>query len=114
MLFRSYSGPIIAVFIVYHLLHLTVGSVHPDFVRGEVYDNVVKGFEVAPVAIVYVVANLLLAVHLYHGLWSLFQTLGIEHPRLDPWRRVVAAAMAAVIGAGNISIPLSVLLGIVR
>jgi len=109
-----WSGPIIAVFVVYHLLHLTVGSVHQEFVRGEVYSNVVAGFSVPWVAALYVIANLLLGFHLYHGLWSLFQTLGLDHPRIAPLRRPFAVVMAALIAAGNISMPLSVLAGVVR
>ncbi len=109
-----WSGPIIAVFIVYHLLHLTVGSAHPDFVYGDVYRNVVVGFSNPIVAGVYIVANILLAVHLYHGLWSLFQTFGWDHPQLSPLRRVAAVVFAALIGAGNVSMPLAVLAGIVH
>jgi len=109
-----WSGPIIAVFIVYHLLHLTVGSAHQEFVRGEVYANVVAAFSVPWVAALYVIANLLLGFHLYHGLWSLFQTLGLDHPRIAPLRRPFAVVMAALIAAGNISMPLSVLAGVVR
>ena len=109
-----WSGPIIAVFVVYHLLHLTVGSAHGAFVRGDVYHNVVSAFQVAPVAIVYMLANFLLGVHLYHGLWSLFQTLGLDQPLIAGLRRPAAVVVAAVIALGNISIPLSVLAGFVR
>jgi succinate dehydrogenase / fumarate reductase cytochrome b subunit len=109
-----WSGPILALFIAYHLLHLTLGSAHPEFVRGEVFHNVVIGFQSWPVALVYVIANALLAVHLYHGLWSLFQTMGWEHPRYNRWRRAAAVVFAAAIGLGNISIPMSVLTGIVH
>lgn len=109
-----WSGPIIAVFIVYHLLHFTVGTAHSEFVRGDVYRNVVVGFSDPLVAGVYILANILLAVHLYHGLWSLFQTLGWDHPQLSPLRRVVAVVFAALIGAGNVSMPLAVLAGIVK
>lgn len=106
-----WSGPIIAAFVVYHLLHFTVGSVHPSFVATDVYHNVVAGFQVPAVAIFYMLANGLLGFHLYHGLWSLFQTFGLNHPAYNAWRRVVAAAFATVIGVANISIPLAVLLG---
>jgi len=109
-----WSGPIIAVFILYHLLHFTVGSAHPEFVRGDVYHNVVSAFSVWWVALAYMLANLLLGFHLYHGLWSLFQTLGWDHPSFAALRRPFAALMAGVIAAGNISMPLSVLIGIVR
>jgi len=109
-----WSGPIIAVFIGYRLLHLTVGVAHPDFNPEDVYRNVVIGFQVVPVALTYVVANLLLGFHLYHGLWSLFQTLGLNHPAYNTARRVFAAVFAAVIAAGNVSIPVAVLTGLVK
>jgi succinate dehydrogenase / fumarate reductase cytochrome b subunit len=106
-----WSGPIILFFLLYHLGHLTVGCVHPQFMPGDVYSNVVTGLKVPWVALAYIVANLLVAFHLYHGLWSLFQTMGWDHPRFNRWRRIVAVVMAAAIGAGNISIPLAVLAG---
>ena len=109
-----WSGPIIALFIVFHLLDLTVGSANPDYIRGDVYHNVVTSFSQPLVALVYIAANLLLAFHLYHGLWSLFQTLGWDHPRFGPWRRAAAVFFSVLIGAGNISIPLAVLTGVVR
>jgi succinate dehydrogenase / fumarate reductase, cytochrome b subunit len=109
-----WSGPIIALFIIFHLLDLTVGSANPDFIRGDVYHNVIASFSQPLVAFVYIAANLLLAFHLYHGLWSLFQTIGWDHPRFGPWRRIVAVFFAVLIGAGNISIPLAVLTGVVR
>ncbi|MEE4271201.1 MAG: succinate dehydrogenase cytochrome b subunit [Thermoanaerobaculales bacterium] len=108
------SGPIIALFIVYHLLHFTVGNVHHDFIRGDVYHNVVSSFQVWWVAGFYILANLLVAIHLYHGLWSLFQSFGWDHPRFGGVRRWIAVAFAVVIGAGNISMPLAVLAGVVR
>jgi succinate dehydrogenase / fumarate reductase cytochrome b subunit len=109
-----WSGPIIALFIIFHLLDLTVGSVHPDYIRGDVYHNVIASFSQPLVAVVYMAANLLLAFHLYHGLWSLFQTFGWDHPRFGPVRRIAAVLFAVLIGAGNISIPLAVLTGVVR
>jgi succinate dehydrogenase / fumarate reductase cytochrome b subunit len=108
-----WSGPILALFIVYHLLHFTVGSAHPDFVRGDVYHNVVTGFRVWQVSAFYIVAMLALGLHMYHGVWSMLQTLGINHPRYDAWRRVFAALFTALLVGGNISIPVAVLTGIV-
>jgi len=108
-----YSGPIIAAFVVYHLLHLTFGTVHADFVPNDVYHNVVSGFQAWPVATTYIVACLLLGLHLYHGLWSLFQTLGWDHPVYSWLLRPAAVVFAALISLGNVSIPLSVLTGVV-
>jgi len=109
-----WSGPIIALFIIYHLLHFTVGSAHHDFIRGDVYHNVVSSFQLWWVAGFYIAANFLLAIHLYHGLWSLFQTFGWDHPRFSNIRRWIAIGFAVLIGAGNISMPLAVLTGVVR
>ena len=109
-----WSGPIIALFIVYHVLDFTVGTANPDFIKGEVYHNVIASFSNPGIALVYVAANLLLAFHLYHGLWSLFQTFGWDHARFGWIRRALAIFFSALIGAGNISIPLAVLTGIVH
>ena len=109
-----WSGPILALFIVYHLLDFTVGTTNPDFVRGEVYQNVIASFSNPLIAIFYMAANLLLAFHLYHGLWSLFQTIGWDHARFGWIRRALAVFFSVLIGAGNISIPLAVLTGVVR
>ena len=109
-----WSGPIIAVFIVFHLLDLTVGSANPDYVHGDVYHNVIASFSQPMVALVYIAANLLLGFHLYHGLWSLFQTFGWDHPRFGGLRRLFAIFFAVLIGAANISIPLAVLTGVIQ
>jgi len=109
-----WGGPIIGLFIIFHLLDLTVGSANPDFIRGDVYHNVIASFSNPVIAIVYITANLLLAFHLFHGLWSLFQTFGWDHPRFGWLRRVPAVFFSVLIGAGNISIPLAVLTGLVK
>jgi succinate dehydrogenase / fumarate reductase cytochrome b subunit len=109
-----WSGPILALFILYHLFDFTVGTTNPDFVRGEVYHNVVASFSQPLVAMIYMAANLLLAFHLYHGLWSLFQTIGWDHARFGWLRRALAVFFSVLIGAANISIPLSVMTGFVK
>ncbi|HYL37037.1 MAG TPA: succinate dehydrogenase cytochrome b subunit [Bryobacteraceae bacterium] len=109
-----WSGPIILAFVIYHLLDFTFGKVNPHFQPGNVYGNVVASFQVIPVSAFYIVAMLLLGLHLYHGLWSMFQSLGFSHPRYTPVLRRAAAVAAILIAAGNISIPVSVLAGIVR
>lgn len=108
-----WGGVIILLFVVYHLLHLTVGSVHPDFVPGDVYHNVVAGLQVPWVAGFYILANLALGFHLYHGLWSMFQSLGLDHDAYKNARRPFAITFAVLITAGNISFPLAVLAGLV-
>jgi succinate dehydrogenase / fumarate reductase cytochrome b subunit len=108
-----WGGVIILLFVIYHLLHLTTGQAHTDFVPGDVYHNVVAGFSVWWVSAIYIVANLALGLHLYHGLWSMFQSLGWNHPAWNPWRRYFAAAFAVVITVGNVSFPVAVLTGLV-
>jgi succinate dehydrogenase / fumarate reductase cytochrome b subunit len=109
-----WSGPIILAFVIYHLLDFTFGKVNPNFQPGNVYGNVVASFQVIPVAAFYIIAMLLLCLHLYHGLWSMFQSLGIAHPRYTPMLRTGAAVVATLIAAGNISIPVAVLSGWVK
>ena len=109
-----WSGPFIALYVIYHILHLTTGTVHPDFLEGDPYDNVVIGFRYYPVAIVYIIAIILLCMHLYHGLWSCLQSLGIHHPRYTPLLKRAAAVIAILIAAGYISIPLAVMTGLVQ
>ena len=109
-----WGGVIILLFIIYHLLHLTTGQAHHDFVKDDPYHNVVAGFRVWWVAAVYIIANLALGLHLYHGVWSMFGSVGLTNPRFESWRRNFATAFALLIAAGNISFPLFVLLGVVR
>lgn len=108
-----WSGIIVLLFIGWHLADFTWGWVNPGFVRGEVYRNVVASFERIPVAILYIVANLALGLHLYHGAWSLFQSLGWNNPRFNAWRRHFATGFAGLIVVGNVSFPLAVLAGVV-
>jgi succinate dehydrogenase / fumarate reductase cytochrome b subunit len=109
-----WSGPLIAVFVVYHLLHLTVGSAHPDFREGDVYHNVIAGFRVWPVTVFYVVCVVGLGLHLYHGAWSMLQTLGLSHPRWNRLRFAVCAGLTILMAAGFCAVPLAVLGGFVR
>jgi succinate dehydrogenase / fumarate reductase cytochrome b subunit len=112
-----WGGVIILLFVFYHLAHLTFGkNVAPpsQFIHGDVYHNVVAGFQVWWVAAIYIVANLALGLHLYHGLWAMFSSLGLTNPRFELWRRTFATLFAVVITAANISFPLSVLTGFVR
>ncbi len=109
-----WSGPIILAFVIYHLLHLTGGVVHPGgaFIQGDVYHNVVAGFSVWWVSAWYIFSMILLGFHIRHGAWSMFQSVGINHPRHTPILKKLAAIFAVVIVLGYISIPLSVLLGV--
>jgi succinate dehydrogenase / fumarate reductase cytochrome b subunit len=108
-----WSGYLIAVYVVYHLMHLTFGNAHPDFVPTDPYRNIVTGFQVAPVALAYIAANFLLGLHLYHGLWSMFQSVGLSHPTYNPWRRYFAVAFSIVVSLGFASVPFAVLTGVI-
>jgi succinate dehydrogenase / fumarate reductase cytochrome b subunit len=109
-----WTGIVIAAFVVFHLFDLTWGTANPDFVRGDVYRNFVATFSRTPVAIVYIVANLALAVHLFHGAWSMFQSLGVNNPRWNAWRRGFAIGFAAVVALMNLSFPVAVMTGVVE
>jgi succinate dehydrogenase / fumarate reductase cytochrome b subunit len=108
-----WGGLIILAFVIYHLMHLTFGNAHPDFVHGDAYHNLVAGFRSWPVSVAYVAAMIPLGLHLYHGIWSAFQTMGVNNPRFNKWRRPFALAMSALVVAGNVSFPLAVLAGVV-
>jgi succinate dehydrogenase / fumarate reductase cytochrome b subunit len=108
-----WGGVIILLFVIYHLLHFTTGTVHGDFIEGDVYHNVVSGFQVWWVSLFYIVAQVALGFHLYHGLWSLFQSLGWNQPRFNHWRRGFAHAFAWIVTLGNISFPVAVLTGLI-
>jgi len=108
-----WTGVIVALFVLFHLADLTWGNANPDFVRGDPYNNLVASFERVPVAIVYVVANVALALHLYHGSWSIFQSMGINNPRYNRARRGFAIGFAGVVLAGNLTFPIAVQLGLV-
>lgn len=109
-----WSGPILALFVIYHLLHFTFGSVHPSFAERDVYHNVIAGFSVWPVSAFYIVAMLALGLHMYHGVWSMLQTLGLSHPRYNRLRMAFSVVCTAAVVLGNISIPVAVLAGLVR
>jgi succinate dehydrogenase / fumarate reductase cytochrome b subunit len=108
-----WTGIIVLLFVLFHLADLTWGFANPDFVRGDPYHNVVESMSRVPVAVLYIVANIALGVHLYHGAWSLFQSMGWNSPRFNRWRRGFAIAFATLITVGNVSFPIAVQAGIV-
>ena len=109
-----WSGVIVGLFLVWHLFDLSWTGTGFDFIRGAVYYNVDRSLSRIPVALLYVVANLALGLHLFHGSWSLFQSLGWNNPRFNRARRNFAAAFAAITVVGNVSFPLAVLAGVVE
>jgi succinate dehydrogenase / fumarate reductase cytochrome b subunit len=108
------TGPLILVFLVYHILHMTIGSVHPQFIEGRVYHNLVTGLQVTWVALFYIVAMIALSFHVWHGVWSMLQTLGASHPRWNPLRKKVAVVFTVLVCGGFAAVPIAVLLGVLR
>lgn len=111
-----WGGVIILLFVIYHLLHFTAGAVGfapGQFQPASVYRNVVLGFSVWYVSAFYILAQLALGLHMYHGVWSLFQTLGLG-ARTNGVYRGLAAVLSVVVVVGNVSIPVAVLAGWVR
>ena len=112
-----WGGVILLLFIVYHILHLTIGVV--GFAPGQfrhlsVYRNVIAGFSVLPVSAFYIVAQVALGMHMHHGIWSLFQTCGVVTARGDRFYRTLSTVVTLAVVAGNLSIPVAVLAGWVR
>ncbi len=115
-----WGGAIVLLFIIYHLLHFTFGVVgyapgqyaHEHNGEYQTYQNVVAGFSYWPVALFYIVAMGALCMHLYHGTWSMFQTLGLNNTRYNTLWQWVAKAVAILVFLGNISIPISVQLNL--
>ena len=108
------SGPVIALFVIGHLLHFTTGTIHPQFVELHAYENVITGFANPIAAGLYIVAMILVGFHLSHGIWSMFQSIGFSHPRYTPLIRKFAGVFSWILIAGFISVPIAVLAGIVR
>ncbi len=111
-----WSGPIVGAFVIFHVLHLTAGKVLELRELGpnmpDVRYNVITGFSNPWVSGFYVLAMILLCLHLYHGMWSMFQSLGISHPRYTPLVKKAAAVLAIAVAVGNCSIPIAVLTGL--
>jgi succinate dehydrogenase / fumarate reductase, cytochrome b subunit len=116
-----WGGVILALFIVYHILHLTLGAVgfgpgqyqHPEAGVFNTYTNTINAFRFWPSTVFYVIAMIALGFHLYHGFWSMFQTLGLNSYRTNSILRVVSIAVALILTIGFISVPLGVMFGIV-
>ncbi len=118
------SGMVVLAFVVYHLLHFTIGTVLPENFRRrellpggadrqDVYAMVVLGFRHPAVAASYVIAQLFLGLHLYHAVPSLFQSLGLRHPRYDGPIEKLGLGVTLAVVVGNVSIPVGINLGLV-
>ncbi len=112
-----WGGVLLAIFIVFHIMHFTLGAV--GFKPGQfqdlhVYENVVTGFSVWPVAVFYIVAMGALCLHLDHGIWSMLQTLGWSTARNTRTLKVLSRVVAIIVFAGFASVPVAVMTGLVR
>lgn len=108
------SGPLILLYVIYHLAMFTFLVTGPGYSHSDVYRNVVLAFQLPLISGIYIAAMLLLGLHLYHGVWSMLHTLGISNPHYRRLRRGLAPVIAIAITAGYISIPLAVLAGVVQ
>ena len=118
--FMRWGGVLILVFLVFHILHMTTGTLHPAFdTHGweggipNAYQNLVTGLSNPLIAGFYALALVAILFHLYHGVWSMFQTLGANHPKYAAWRRPLAVVVSIAIFFGFISIPVAILAGMV-
>ncbi|MCL4524395.1 MAG: succinate dehydrogenase cytochrome b subunit [Acidobacteria bacterium] len=111
-----WTGPILGAFVIFHILHFTTGTITPGFAfkEGDVFHNLVAGLSYAPVAAFYIVAMACLALHVFHGVWSLFQSLGISQPRYESTARRVATLFTIAVVGGFVIIPIAVLAGILK
>jgi len=108
-----WGGVILLLFIVYHILHFTTGQAHSSFVAGAVHQNYVSAFQSPLIFGVYLLAQTALCLHLYHGVWSIFQTLGLNHPKYNHLRRPFAIGFAVVVFIGFLTPPTLVLAGVI-
>ena len=107
------TGPLVLLFIIFHILHMTTGNVHPSFIEGAVHHNLVTGLT-GIVGVIYILAMIMLAFHLWHGVWSMFQTLGAPEDRFRSLGRRFATIFTILVTLGFASVPLAVLTGFVR
>jgi len=112
-----WGGVLLAIFIVFHIAHFTLGAV--GFQPGQyqdlhVYQNVVAGFSVWPVAVFYIVAMGALCLHLDHGIWSMLQTLGWSTSRNSRTLKTLSRVVAIIVFAGFVSVPVAVMTGLVH
>jgi succinate dehydrogenase / fumarate reductase, cytochrome b subunit len=109
-----YTGTIVILYLIWHLLDLTNGVGNAKYRHGDVMNNLDSSLSRWPIAIVYVIANVALAVHLFHGLWSFFQSIGWNNPRFNAFKKKFAIGIVTLITLGNVSFPLAIAAGVVK
>ena len=110
----KWGGIALLIFVILHILHFTTGTIHPSFDAHDVTHNVVSSFSEPITAVLYLVAMFALGMHLYHGTYSVFQTMGINNPTVSGVRRKLSAGLALLLYGGFSLIPLAIMLGLVR
>jgi succinate dehydrogenase / fumarate reductase cytochrome b subunit len=105
------GGVLLLAFIILHLMHFTTGQIHPSFVEGEVFRNLVVGLRIPAVALGYLIAMAALGLHLFHGAWASLRSLGAARPSPNPLHRPIARTLALVVWFGFSIIPVAVLFG---
>ncbi len=109
-----WGGAIILIFLVYHILHFTTGTAHPDFIELNPHHNVTAGFRSPWVAVIYLLAMAVVGLHLYHGVWSSGRSLGVSQPAPRPLHRKVALLLALFVWVGFTAIVVAGFLGMIR
>src|SRR3954466_5799128 len=109
-----WGGALILLFLLFHILHFTVGTVHSNFLEGDPYHNVAAGFRNPVVVVLYLIAMAVVGLHLYHGVWSSGRSLGMSPPSPRPLRRSLALVLALLVWLGFSVIPIAVYAGVVR
>jgi succinate dehydrogenase / fumarate reductase cytochrome b subunit len=110
-----WGGVLLLVFIVLHVMHFTTGDWQPagSFSPTDVFANVVSSFRIWWVALFYVVVMIALGLHLYHGAWASFRSLGLSKPAREPLKRTIALGVALVIWLGFTLVPVAVFTGLI-
>ena len=109
-----WTGPIILLYLIFHLADLTWGWLpHTDYIKGDPYHNLSTSLSNIPVAIIYIIANVALALHIFHGAWSLFQSLGLNNPKYNQARKFFACGLAGIILLGNLTFPILTQAGVI-
>jgi succinate dehydrogenase / fumarate reductase, cytochrome b subunit len=103
-----WGGLLLAVFIIFHILHFTTLSLFPEYERLTVYNRMIVAFRQPVILVFYVLAMLGLGLHLYHGTWSAMRTLGLTRASANPLQRKIPAAIAAIVTLGFLVVPLAI------
>lgn len=109
------GGVLLLLFIPFHILHFTTGTIRPAgvFSPADVYGNIVSGFRVVWVSVFYIVAMTALLFHLYHGAWSALRSLGLARPSPDPLARRASLGIALAVWIAFVAVPIGVLAGVI-